>query len=237
MAKRSGSALLFFESCTATTDRRCTSLTDDLNAGAINSASTPIVLYDDERWKKTPSAEQKDPCNYMQQFTRLAHAKGFATIMAPDQNLASPLVGSGYQGGESENWQASLRLGLGTCAARTGTERYHIMAQPFESHWGPTPERIFAGGEADFVNFVTQAALQAKAVNPKLVITAGLSTNPRYRPTAQILYQESVDVQHIVDGFWLNLWATPWASPISNSSPARRRSRTTRFSLHTAERC
>ena len=40
------------------------------------------------------------------------------------------------------------------------------------------------GGEADFVNFVTQASLQAKAVNPKLIVTAGLSTNPRYNPTA-----------------------------------------------------
>ena len=199
-----------FESCTAARDRqRCTSLTDDLKSAAVSSSSAPVLLYDDERWPKTPSAEVKDPCNYMQQFTRLAHANGFITVMAPDQNLASPLVGVPYQGGESENWQAYLRLGLGTCAARTGTERYHIMAQPFESRWGPAPEGGMVGGEADFVNYVTQASLQARAINPNLVITAGLSANPRYKPTAEIMYQESIDVTSFVDGFWLNLWANP----------------------------
>ncbi len=195
-----------FESCAASTDRRCTSLTDDVRSAAVNSASLPVALYDDERWRKTPSAEQKDPCGYMRQFTRLAHSKDFVTIMAPDQNLASPLVGIRYQGGESRNWQAYLRLGLATCAARTGTERYHVMAQPFESRWGPTPEGTYVGGEADFVNYVVQASLQARAINPRLVITAGLSTNPRYNPTAESMFQESVDVLDFVDGFWLNLW-------------------------------
>ena len=199
-----------FESCTTARDpRRCTSLTDDLKAGAISPSFGPVVLYDDERWPKTPTEEVKDPCKYMQQFTRLAHAHGLITVMAPDQNIAGPAVGLPYQGGESENWQSYLRQGLGTCAARTGTERYHIMAQPFESRWGPTPERTTVGGEADFVNYVTQASLQAKAVNPKLVITAGLSCNPRYNPTAQIMYQESVDMLDFVDGYWLNLWAKP----------------------------
>jgi hypothetical protein len=202
-----------FESCATARDRRCTSLTDDLKSGAVSSSSAPIVLYDNERWPKTPVTEVKDPCNYMQKFTSLAHANGFITVMAPDQNIAGPLVGVAYQGGESQNWQSYLRLGLGTCAARTGTERYHIMAQPFESRWGPTPEGTMVGGEADFINFVTQASLQARAVNPKLVITAGLSANPRYKPTAEIMYRESVDVQHFVDGFWLNLWTNPVGVP------------------------
>lgn len=182
----------------------------DLAAHAIEASSLPVLLYDNERWPKTPTEEQKNPRQYMELFTKLAHTHGFVTNMAPDQNLASPLVsGNAYQGGESRNWQAYLRMGLATGAAQTGTERFHVMSQPFESRWGPTPEGQFVGGEAEFVNYVTQATLQAKAVNPKLIITCGLSTNPRYNPTAEIMLQESVDVRHLVDGYWLNLWGNP----------------------------
>lgn len=182
----------------------------DIAAHAIDASSLPILLYDNERWPKTPTEEQKNPRQYMKLFTKLAHAHGFVTNMAPDQNLASPLVsGNAYLGGESRNWQAYLRMGLATGAAQTGTERFHVMSQPFESRWGPTPEGKIVGGEAEFVNYVTQATLQAKAVNPKLIITCGLSTNPRYNPTAEIMLQESVDVRHLVDGYWLNLWGNP----------------------------
>ncbi len=156
------------------------SLARDISSGAVTASSLPVVLYDDERWSKTPEEEQRNPCQSMEQFTKLAHAHGFITNLAPDQNLAGSLVGiTTYQGGETQNWQSYLRLGLATCAARTGTERFHVMSQPFESRWGPTPEGTAVGGESDFVNFVTQAALQAWAVNPKLVITCGLSANKR----------------------------------------------------------
>lgn len=195
-----------FASCKESTKlERCTSLTDDLKAGTVSPATSPLLLYDDEKWPQTPRSEVKDPCGTMERFTKLAHEHGFVTVMAPDQNLGSPVVGVQYQGGESRNWQSYLRLGLGTCAARTGTERYHIMAQAFESKW-KSPEHMEVGGEAEFVNYVTQAALQAKSVNPKLLITVGLSGNPRYNPTAEIMYQESVDVRSIADGYWLNLW-------------------------------
>jgi hypothetical protein len=85
---------------------------------AISPESVSIVLYDNERWPKTPREEKENPCVYMARFVALAHANGFRTNMAPDQNLGSPLVGTNrYQGGETRNWQSYLRMGLATCAA------------------------------------------------------------------------------------------------------------------------
>jgi hypothetical protein len=175
-------------------------------------------MFDDENWDRTPVNEQQDPCSFMQQFTDLAHAphNRFETILAPDQNLANISTGiTAPEGGEQANWQIYLRLGLAACAAKTGSERYHIMSQPFESHWCDNAHvPPCEGSESDFVNFVTEAALQARAVNPNLVITAGVSTNPRYFLTpSQMpaeLYQDSIDVMRSVDGFWLN---------VDNSSP------------------
>jgi hypothetical protein len=183
------------------------SLANAIGQGTISPSTIPVVMFDDENWSLTPVDEQQHPCDFMRRFTKLAHRHGFVTILAPDQNLANAATGiTTPQGGEQANWQIYLRLGLAACAAQTGTERYHIMSQPFESHWCdhahvPPCE----GGESDFINFVTEAALQARAVNPNLVLTAGLSTNPRYQDTAIDLFQDSIDVMRSVDGFWLNV--------------------------------
>ena len=179
----------------------CTSLETDIGNGAINPAVIPTVMFDDENWSKTLKDEQQNPVEYMDEFVQLAHGNGFTTIMAPDQNLASPKNGiTGYQDGESENWQTYLRLGLGTKAAASGTDRYHIMAQSFETYWCGNPEGNCQGSEADFLNYVTQAALQAGAVNPNLKMTAGLSTNPRYNATPQALYQDTLDANNAFPG-------------------------------------
>ena len=136
-----------FESCSATTDRRCTSLTDDLNRSTIHSEPTPFALYNDEKSEEDPSAEQKDPCHYMQEFTRLAHAKGFADHHgAGSESWQAPWWASGMKAVRARTGKPDLRLGLATCAARTGTERYHVMAQPFKARWGPTRKaRWWAG--------------------------------------------------------------------------------------------
>jgi hypothetical protein len=166
-------------------------------------------MYDNENWRYTPQNEKTDVCSYMKQFAQLANANHFASIMAPDQNLASPGVITSYQGGETENWQTYLRLGLGTCAGASGAPAYHIMAQPFQTHWCGGQGGACEGSEADFTNFVTQAALQGRAVNPGLLLTAGLTTNLRYNSTPQALYQDSLNVRKNINGFWLNVPGNP----------------------------
>lgn len=192
-----------------TTDPGCASLTQDIDSGAIAVSGVPTVMYDDENWTKTPDAEKSGVCSAMKQFTQEAHANGLATIMAPDQNLASPGVITSFQGGESEDWQTHLRLGLGSCAAASGTNAYHIMSQPFQTHWCGGQGGACEGSEADFAAFVTQAALQARAVSPGLTLTAGLTTNPRYNTTPQALYQDTLDTRDLVGGYWLNVAGSP----------------------------
>lgn len=187
----------------------CASLSTDVADGTLRASGIPAVMYDDENWNRTPAAEKSGACAAMRDFTDLAHQQGLRSVMAPDQNLASPGVITTYQGGESENWQTYLRLGLGGCAAASGTDAYHIMSQPFQTHWCGGQGGACEGSEADFTDFVTQAALQATAVEPDVTMTAGLSTNPRYNVTPQALYQDSIDVDGVVDGFWLNVAGNP----------------------------
>lgn len=194
-------------------DNGCYSLMGDLsvhNGSVTNNA--PVALYDNETWTYTPSAEQSSPCSYMSQFVSTAHLHGLTTIVAPDQDLAEPGNITSFQGGESENWQAYLRFGLAACAAKTGSDWYHIMSQPFESNWCSNPFEECESSESDFDNFITQAALQAKAVNPSIKLSDGLSTNPDYfglfrgtQTFAKTIYQDYMDTEHIVNAVWMNV--------------------------------
>lgn len=194
-------------------DTGCYSLQGDiqLNKGSVTNHA-PYALYDDEYWGRTPGGEQANPCSAMSGFVSNAHQLGLTTIVAPDQDLAEPGINTQFQGGESENWQAYLRLGLASCAAKTGSEWYHIMSQPFESNWCSNPFEECESSESDFDNFVTQAALQAKAVNPSIKLSDGLSTNPDYfgffrgtQTFAKTIYQDYTDTQHIVNAVWMNI--------------------------------
>ncbi|MPZ84306.1 MAG: hypothetical protein GEV28_29480 [Actinophytocola sp.] len=189
--------------------RGCSSLSTDLASGALRADQMPVAMYDDENWRRTPEPEKAGVCSAMSDFTRLAHENGLRTIMAPDQNLASPGIITTYQGGESQNWQTYLRLGLGTCAAASGTDQYHIMSQPFQTPWCGGQGGACEGSEADFTNFVTQAALQAQAIKPDVRMTSGLSTNPRYNVTPQAMYQNTLNARRFVDGIWLNVAGNP----------------------------
>jgi hypothetical protein len=197
-----------FEPCPASTSD-CTSFSSDVSSGALAGSGIRAVMFDDENWAKTPADEKTGVCSYMKQFAELAHANGLTSIVAPDQNLASPGVITAFEGGESTDWQAYLRLGLASCAAASGTNLYNIMSQAFETYWCGGQGAACEGSEADFTNFVTQAALQAKAVSPGIGVTAGLSTNPRYNVTPQAMYQDSLNVRHLVPGFWLNVAGSP----------------------------
>lgn len=191
----------------------CYSLIGDLQAhNGLVSNQALVALYDNENWSYTPNNERTDPCSYMSQFVSTAHIHGLTTVVAPDQDLAEPGNITSYQGGESENWQTYLRLGLASCAAKTGSEWYHIMSQPFESEWCSNPFEECQSSESDYDNFVTQAALQAKAIDPSIKLIDGLSTNPDYfgffrgtQTFAKTIYQDYLDTEHIVNAVWMNI--------------------------------
>ena len=48
------------------------------------------IVYDNEDWAGTPTAEQLDPVTYMQDFIGACHSNGYNSIMAPGYDLYTP---------------------------------------------------------------------------------------------------------------------------------------------------
>jgi hypothetical protein len=94
-------------------------------------------------------------------------------------------------GGNS--YQNFLRLGIAGAAARSA-DVYEIQAQGSELH------------TSTYVNFVRQAAEQARAANAHVIVLAGLSTNPGgQHVTGEDLYRAVMATQSMVSGYWLNI--------------------------------
>jgi hypothetical protein len=164
----------------------CLSLTDDLAGGGAPPAGT-VAMYDAEKWDRTAPAEQAligsasdDECYWMRQFNTLASQYRMRAMMSPFGNLTLPL-----RGGETNSWESTIRAGLPGCTAASGAPFFHLGAQGREA------------SETVFVNFLTQASLQARAVNRNIQLSYGLSTNPNYHPTAENLYQAWADASAI----------------------------------------
>lgn len=64
---------------------------NDLLAGTI-PGYVKAVLYDNEPWSLTPSAERANVVSYYQQFAALAHAHGLIMISTPVPNSYAPKV-------------------------------------------------------------------------------------------------------------------------------------------------
>lgn len=147
------------------------------------------VVYDQESWRFTPSAEQKGPAPYVRRAEAMAHRRGLQLIATPAADLvwavARPAPGTVYE--------TFLRLGI---ARRVGrfADVFEIQAQ---------------GAEADvqrYRSFVAGAAAQAREANPRVVLVAGLSTNPTGRQvTAAQLEADVAATRQIVSGYWLNV--------------------------------
>lgn len=56
---------------------------------SISKTVFAYVMYDNENWSATPTAEQQNPTYYMQQFASLAHAHGFKVIYEPARDLGN----------------------------------------------------------------------------------------------------------------------------------------------------
>jgi hypothetical protein len=164
--------------------------------GAYNA-----VIYDNEDWNLTPLIEQQDPGAYERLAANLLHAHGLRYIAspAPDIVKATGMLehGSVYDTYISRN--------LAGAAAKYADE-VDIQAQ---------------GSEADlsrYASFVAQAAQQARQANPKVVVLAGLSTDPNGVPVSgNQLENAYAAVNGIVDGYWLSIPGQSAACPDCDS--------------------
>jgi hypothetical protein len=154
------------------------------------------VLYDNEHWPLTPVAEQQNPAKYEALAAAAVHAHHLLFVSTPATTLTDVLAP-----GATDRYAAYLRLDLAASAARHA-DAIDIQAQ---------------GAEADlakYVAFVRAAAAQARAANPRVLVFAGISTNPSGQQVTAAQFAAAVNaVRRYVNGFWLNIPAGGIACP------------------------
>jgi len=166
-------------------------------------AGTRAVLYDPEAWAFTPAADQRDPAGAAARAARVARARHLKIIIAPALNLTTVL----RPGGARPRWRQFLDLRLPAEFARHA-DILEIQAQSLERD-----TRVYA-------DFVTAAAEQARAANPRVIVLAGLSTNPPGAPVdSQQLVAAIQATRRSVNGYWLNIPGPGPRCPTCN--PAR----------------
>ena len=151
--------------------------------------SLKAIMYDNEKWKFTPEEEQRDPARYEKLAADLVHQHGLMFLAAP----AVDLIGVLEPGSRGKRYDAYLQLGIAGDAARYA-DVIDIQAQSAERD-----------AEA-YAHFVLQAAAQARRANPKVLVLAGVSTNPNgQRVTANDILGAITATRDSVDGYWLNI--------------------------------
>jgi hypothetical protein len=158
------------------------------------------ILYDNERWPFTPVAEQRNPAWHEKVAADLAHRNGLLFLAAP----AVDLVGVLAPNRAGNRYELYLALGLAADASRHA-DIFDIQAQ---------------GAERDtrlYSNFVRAAAAQARQSNPKVLLLAGVSTNPNgQRVTADDILRAIAATRDAVDGYWFNIPAPGLYCPRCN---------------------
>lgn len=146
------------------------------------------LLYDCEAWRFTPDEEQRDVGEFTQKAARLAHDRGLLLIAAPAVDLTRVLAP-----GPERRYDAFLRLQIPAASARSA-DAFVIQAQ------GSLMRLPL------FTKFVRDAARAARAANPRVLVFAGVSTNPSgQRVSAEDVARAIGATRALVDGYWMNV--------------------------------
>ena len=169
----------------------CAKFSSDLDSGAI-SPDVGAVMYDPEGWEATPLDERRDPITSIRAFGRLGRRAGYFVIVTPHPGLVDVPGSTLNRTAEESRETAYLRSCITFEAARVA-DACEIQAQRFQSD----PET--------YREIVSQAAEQARAANPDVLVLSGLSTHPGYRATWNMLFDAWASVRDVVDGHYLSL--------------------------------
>jgi hypothetical protein len=165
-------------------------------ARAMKADDSDVVL-DVERWPLTPVGEQQHPVRTYRLASELAASHWESLIATPAFDLVKA-VEPNYRG---RIYPEFIRLDLAGRIAPYA-QVYEIQAQGIEQN------------TAQYRLLVNTIAHQVRAVNPKVIILAGLSTNPSGKVVrADSLIQDVRDTQSIVQGYWLNIPQAGLACP------------------------
>ncbi|MDQ2866648.1 MAG: hypothetical protein M3R51_10525 [Candidatus Eremiobacteraeota bacterium] len=147
------------------------------------------ILYDNEVWKFTPQDEQSQVIDYTRKAAELVHAHGLTFLTAPAVNLVRVLSPASTD----KRYDTFLQLKLAGDSARYA-DVLVIQAQ---------------GSESDvtkFRSFVKAASVQAKSANGKVLVLAGISTNPSgQNVSADVVLSAIRATRAAVDGYWFNV--------------------------------
>lgn len=164
-----------------------TMLAAQVQGGLLNGA-IKTVIYDYERWPKTPLAQQQDSGPFVERAATICHAAGLQLIAAPSPNIVLTVSPS-----STSIYNDFLNLGLAGAAA-TYADGVVAQAQELES----------AQNTSAFTSWVQKFAVQAKAANPHVKVYTTLSGAPGGVPISQAaIYQMALSVAPFVDGYWL----------------------------------
>ena len=162
---------------------------DALQTGRL-SAGIRGVMYDYEKWQFTPEAEQQNPADYVKRAADLVHAQGLLFLTAPAVNLVTVMAPAADR---NRLYNSYLRLGIAADAARYA-DVFDIQAQRFERN------------TELYEKFVRGAAAQARQANPKVLVLAGISTQPiGQQVTADDILGAIAATRDVVDGYWFNI--------------------------------
>ncbi|QBD77042.1 hypothetical protein EPA93_13925 [Ktedonosporobacter rubrisoli] len=152
-------------------------------------SSVQAIVYDNEAWQFTPVEEQQHFALFVQKVADLVHSHHMLLIATPATDLTRVLD----PGGKGSTYSRFVSLNIIKAAAQYA-DAVEIQAQ---------------GAEADlsaYTHFVSVATTQAKTANSRIVVLAGLSTNPNgQRISAQQLYAAFQATSSVVSGYWLNI--------------------------------
>ncbi|MHB8428864.1 MAG: hypothetical protein ACYDGU_14190 [Acidiferrobacterales bacterium] len=154
----------------------------------VTRSRDPIqaVVFDRESWRFTPIEQQEHPRASIAAAATATHRHGLRLIAAPAADLMRRLAPG------VPRYEAYLAYGMAKAAY--DADVFEIQAQGSETNL-----RLYR-------SFVTRAAQQARAANPKVIVLAGLSTNPvGHRVSADQLLRDVQATRNVVDGYWLNI--------------------------------
>jgi hypothetical protein len=169
----------------------CERFEADVASGAI-AADVRVAMYDPERWRHTPLAEQRDPVAAIARFGELAHRHGYLVMITPHPGLVSVKGGAfGREGDETEE-DAYERSGIAEAAA-AAADIVETQAQRLQND--PRAYRAL----------VSKTAERARRVNSEVLVLSGLSTSPGFRATPRMLLDAWSSVANVADGHYLSL--------------------------------
>jgi hypothetical protein len=175
-------------------------------AAAVTGGQLPsyvkAVLYDNEHWSATPTAEQIAPATYYKLAAEVAHSNGLQLVATPAIDLVE-VTSSGATNAEEAT--QFLRTNILKDVAPYA-DVIDVQAQRLE-----TDQQMYS-------KFLESAVAQIRAANSQVMIVGGISIHPSSTESVVADLVMLVATSHgYVSGYWLNVPGPASASDLTSA--------------------